>query len=115
MTIQQQLAELLSGATATGTRVYPMAAPDGVLKPFITYQRISVNSENVLSGASGLTNTRMQIDVFATTYGEACAIASQVEALMAAWSVQNVSVLSQDFYEDTVKLFRVSADYSIWH
>ena len=115
MTIQQQLAALLSGATAAGARVYPMTAPDGVLKPYITYQRISANSENVLSGASGLTNTRMQIDVYASTYGEACAIASEVAALMAAWSVQNVSVLSQDFYEDPVKLFRVSSDYSIWH
>jgi hypothetical protein len=115
MTIQQQLAALLSGATAAGPRVYPLTAPDGVIKPYITYQRISVNSENVLSGASGLTNTRIEIDIYAATYGEACAIASQVDALLAAWSAQNVSVLSQDFYEDPVKLFRVSSDYSIWH
>lgn len=115
MTIQQQLAALLSGATDAGARVYPLTAPDGVVKPYVTYQRISVNAENVLAGASGLANTRVQIDVYAATYGEACAIASQVGELMAAWPVQNVCVLSKDFYEDPVKLFRVSADYSIWH
>ena len=115
MTIQQQLLALLSGATAAGTRVYPITAPDGVTKPYLTYQRVSANSENVLSGSTGLVNTRMQIDVYALTYAEAASIAAQVDALMAAWAVQNVSGTSQDFYEDPVKLFRVSSDYSLWH
>lgn len=115
MTIQQQLLTLLSGATAAGTRVYPITAPDGVAKPYLTYQRVSVTSENVLSGESGLANTRMQIDVYALTYAEAASIAGQIDALMATWDVQNVSGISQDFYEDPVKLFRVSSDYSLWH
>ena len=115
MTVQEQIVTLLSGGTAAGARVYPLTAPDGVAKPYITYQRISSNSENVLSGDSGLTNTRMQIDVYATTYAQATSIGAQVDALMSAWSVQNVSVLLQDFFEDQVKLFRISHDYSLWH
>ena len=115
MTVQEQILALLSGGTAAGTRVYPLTAPDQVVKPYITYQRISSNSENVLSGNSGLTNTRMQIDVYATTYAEATSIAVQVDALMSAWSVQNVSIQLQDFFEDQVKLFRISHDYSLWH
>ena len=115
MTIAQQVLTLLSGATAAGARVYPLTAPDGVQKPYITYQRISSNQEVVLSGTSGLTNTRMQIDVYATTYAQATSIAAQVDALMSAWSVQNVSILLQDFFEDQVKLFRISHDYSLWH
>ena len=39
----------------------------------------------------------------------------QVDALMSAWSVQNVSIQLQDFFEDQVKLFRISHDYSLWH
>ena len=115
MTVQEQIVTLLSGGTAAGARVYPLTAPDGVAKPYITYQRISSNSENVLSGDSGLTNTRLQIDVYATTYAQATSIAAQVDALMSAWSVQNVSVLLQDFFEGQVKLFRISHDYSLWH
>ena len=115
MTIQQQILTLLSGGTAAGARVYPLTAPDAVPKPYITYQRVSSNSENVLSGSSGLTNTRMQIDVYAMTYAEATSIAAQVDALMSAWSVQNVSITLQDFFEDQVKLFRISHDYSLWH
>ena len=115
MTIAQQVLTLLISATAAGVRVYPLTAPDGVAKPYITYQRISSNSENVLSGSSGLTNTRVQIDVYATTYAQATSISAQVEVLMSAWAVQNVSVLLQDFFEDQVKLFRISHDYSLWH
>ena len=115
MTIAQQVLTLLSGATAAGARVYPLTAPDGVQKPYITYQRISSNSENVLCGSSGLTNTRVQIDVYATTYAQATSISAQVEVLMSAWAVQNVSILLQDFFEDQVKLFRISHDYSLWH
>ena len=115
MTIAEQILTLLLGATAAGARVYPLTAPDSVVKPYITYQRISSNAENVLSGASGLTNTRMQIDVYATTYAQATSISAEVDALMSAWSVQNVSVLLQDFFEDQVQLFRVSHDYSLWH
>lgn len=115
MTIAEQILALLAGATAAGARVYPLTAPDGVAKPYITYQRISSNSETVLAGSSGLTNTRMQIDVYATTYAQATSIATEVDALMSAWLVQNVSILLQDFYEDQVKLYRISHDYSLWH
>ena len=80
MTIQQQLVALLSGATDAGSRVYP-PAPEQPLRPYITYQRISASSENVLSGSSGLINTRMQIDVYATTYEQAQTIAAQQKLL----------------------------------
>lgn len=115
MSIQLQFEALISGATNAGPRVYPMTAPDGVAKPYITYQRVSANSENVLFGDSGLTNTRLQIDVFGKTYGEVDVLSQQVSTLMAGWSVQNVSVLMIDGYEPDVKLFRVTSDYSIWH
>ena len=115
MTIAEQILALLAGGTAAGTRVYPLTAPDGVAKPYMTYQRISSNSEHVLSGSSGLTNTRVQIDVYATTYAEATSIAAQVDALMSVWSVQNVSISLQDFYEDQIQLYRISHDYSLWH
>ena len=115
MSIQEQLSALLSGATDAGANIYPMTAPDSCLRPYITYQRISANSENVMSGSSGLINTRMQIDVYADTYAQSQAVAAAVESMMSGWTVQNVSQPAQDLYEDPVKLFRVLLDYSIWH
>ena len=115
MTVQEQLVSLLSNATPALGRVYPLIAPDGAARPYIVFQRISANAQNVLSGTSGLSNTRVQVSVYATTYAQAQEIAAGIDALMAGWSVQNVSILSQDFYEPDAKLHRVSSDYSIWH
>ena len=113
--IQQQIFALLSGATEAGTRVFPLVAPDGVPRPYIVYQRVSAISENVLSGDAGLTNTRFQIDVYGDTYAQAQTVGAAVIALMAGWSVQNVNLMAQDFFEPDTKLHRCSMDFSIWH
>jgi hypothetical protein len=111
-----QLLTLLNGNTAALTRIYPQIAPDGpVTTPYIVYQRISANSENVLSGSTGLINTRLQIDCYAKTYVDALALAAQVDTLMSGWSVQNVSNPAQDAFEPDVRLHRVILDYSVWH
>jgi hypothetical protein len=115
MSMLENFAALVSGATDAGDRIYPQVAPDGVARPFIVYQRINTNTENVLSGSSGLLNTRLQVDVFAATYAQAQQIALAIANLMASWSTPNVSIVSQDFFEDEVKLHRVMTDYSIWH
>jgi hypothetical protein len=115
MTIQEQLFALLANATPAADRIYPLIAPDSAPPPYLVYQRISANTENILSGSSGLINTRIQLDVYATTYAQAQDIAAAIDGLMAAWNVQNLSVLSQDFYEPDAKLHRASIDYSIWH
>lgn len=115
MNVQQQLAALLTGATGAGAEVHPVIAPDATPLPYIVYQRIVSNTENVLDGDSGLVNTRIQIDVYARTYAQAVAVMGQVDALMNTWVVQNISILTLDGYEDAVKLFRVTSDYSVWH
>lgn len=106
---------LRAGGTDAGARVYPVVAPDGVAKPYAVCQRVVFNSENVLSGSSGLTNTRMQVDSYAQTNAGADALASQIDALMAAWTKRNSSLGGQDLYESDTKLHRVQSDYSIWH
>jgi hypothetical protein len=116
MTMTQDLFALLSsGATAAGARVYPVIAPDLVLRPYIVYLRVTSNDENVLSGATGLYNTRIQLDMYADSYAAAQALAAQVDARMAGWIMQNVSLGAQDLYEPDPKLHRVRADYSVWH
>lgn len=115
-TMIENLVTLLStGATSAGTRVFPMTAPDVVTRPYIVFQRITANDENVMSGSSGLYNTRMQIDAYADTYAGVISLATQIDVLMVGWTTQNVSLGQQDLYESDVKLYRIQADYSIWH
>lgn len=113
--MQTQLVTLLSGATDAGARVSPLTVADGTPRPYITYQRISAQPENVLSGSTGLINTRVQMDIYADTYAQAQSVAAAVAALMAGWTLQNVSNAASDIYEAEVKLHRVLLDYSVWH
>lgn len=115
MSMQEAFVALVQNATAADDRVYPQIAPDNVQRPYIVYQRVTENVENVLAGRTGLINTRLQVDVYATTYAQAQQIATAVADLMASWALPNVSILSQDIYESEVKLHRVMTDYSIWH
>lgn len=114
MTISSDLFTALVNNTAVGARVFPLTAPDQVIRPYITYQRIASNSENVLSGNAQLTNTRMQIDIYADTYAQALSIFQQIILIMATFK-QSISINDRDIYEDATKLYRVLAEYSIWH
>lgn len=115
MSMQELFVALVQNATDAQDRVYPQIAPDNVERPYIVYQRVTQNVENVLSGRTGLTNTRLQVDVYASTYAQAQQIATVVAGLMNGWALPNVQILAQDIYESDVKLHRVMADYSIWH
>lgn len=116
MSLASQLFKLLNGATQAGSKVYPMAAPDQTLAPFITYQRVNSSSENVLDGSKvNLINTRLQIDIYSTNYMQSAAIFKEVDVLMGQGFSQITSIQNQDAYEAAVDLYRVIAEYSIWH
>lgn len=116
MTMLEILAQYLqAGSTLAGNRIYPVIAPDKATCPYVVYQVIFSNSENVLDGSTGLINTRIQFDVYSKVYGEAKQLFAQLDSLMNLWSIKNVSLGSSDGFESAVRLFRVSADYSIWH
>ncbi len=115
MSMQELFVALVQNVTDAQDRVYPQVAPDNVQRPYIVYQRVTENVENTLAGRTGLTNTRLQVDVYASTYAQAQQIAAAVADLMAGWALPNVQILARDIYESDVKLHRVMADYSIWH
>ena len=110
-TMIESFVALVQNQTDAQERVYPQVAPDGVIRPYIVYQRISTISNNW----SKLSNTQLQVDVYATTYAQAQSIAAAVGALMFGWTIQSISGISVDLFEPTVKLHRNSSDYSIWH
>lgn len=112
-TIQEQFKTLMAGV-ASG-RVHPRGSVDSPLAPYVTYFRVAGVDEIILSGSSGLVNTRMQIDGFATTYAEAQSLAATIKSALKGWEIQSVINGEQDLYEDDTKLHRVLIDVSIWH
>jgi hypothetical protein len=109
-TIQEQLLAYLSPVTS----IYPIIAPQGAVLPYVTYQRVGSNVNNVLVGPPSIDQTRMQVDVWHTSYQGAQTLAAQIKTRMQGWSVQNVLIGDYDLYEASVKTYRVLMEFSIW-
>lgn len=114
MTVQTDLYTAL--ASTFSSRFYPQVAPNVVTVPYGVYSVISQVPANVLDGTPGLFNSRLQVDIFSNTYSEAQTLKASVRTAMASgFGDRATEALSQDLYEDAVKLHRVSMDWSVWH
>ena len=82
--------------------------------PYVIFQRVVSTDNNTLAGPTNLQNTHVQIDVIDRTASGADALAKQVRAAMLAAFADCTPLTGFDVYEDAIKAFRVSADYSIW-
>lgn len=112
-TLIEDLQTLLA-PLASGGSWYGVNTTEPPVYPFIVFNRV-VSTPNVsLDGPSDLQNTRVQIDIYSRQISEAASIEAALEAAMVAWPVTNVPLSSMDMYEDTVRAFRVSKDYSVW-
>lgn len=111
-----------AGFTALcSSRVYPVAAPQGATRPYVTYQQVSRQPIRSTSGASGGTRPRAQIDCWGDTYTSARAVAKQVRLALDNFrgtaggvTVRAASLESELDLKDTEvepKLFRVSLDF----
>ena len=113
-TLVEDVQALLTALAPAGGVWYGINTTEPPIYPFIVWQRV-VSSPNVgLGGPSDQQNTRVQIDIFSTRIQEASAIEMTLEATLAAASIVNVPLSSQDLYEDAIRAFRVSKDYSVW-
>ena len=106
--IQAQIAPLVTG------RCYPLTAPDTVTKPYLVFSVISDVQVNHLEGFAELSNRRVQIDVYATSYGASKSLAIAVKAAMSTAVFTNTHLSSQDLFEPDTKLYRVTMDFSTW-
>ena len=99
-----------------GSKVFPLFIPSGNYLPCVTFQRLGGRPANTLSGAYGLEEIDLQIDVWARDYDEAKAIAKAVRSAMPPSGPQFSAHLieDQDLYEDGTNYFRVSMEYTVW-
>ena len=116
MSLQTDLFTLLTGQFAT--RVYPNVAPEFSVSPYAVYTRVTTTEQNSLDtngGTGNASNTRLQLDVYASSYSAAQSSAASVKTLLKNWVVENIVQDEQDFYEPDTKLHRVMLDVSAWH
>jgi len=121
MTVETELFTKLTTALSAqvGTRVYPLRAPEKYSTPLLVYQCTQRDFIHDLNGAGDRAISRMQIDVYASSYATASSIATAIKTALTGWTYPHGIFFEgqQDLPEDTVKpiLYRVSQDWLIHH
>ena len=111
---------------ACGGRMYWSVRPQGSTYPSCVLTIISRLPERTFAGPAGLAQARVQVDCYGDTYGQAKALYRAVKAVLNNLSFTNSSKLFWGFAEnerdltdtgttDAERVFRVSADFLLWH
>lgn len=121
------LARLLATAGLTAlvsTRINWSRRPQGEDLPAVVLHRIDGAPDYHLTGASGLVESRVQVDCWGRTYGSAKAVARQVEAAVTAarftqGAIRFDAILVIDerdsTFDETTPIFRTSLDLAVHH
>jgi hypothetical protein len=121
------IAKLLATAGVTAlvsTRINWSRRPQGSALPAIVLHRIDGAPDYHHAGASGLVQSRVQVDCWAASYGAAKAIARAVETAVTAqtftqgatrFDVILIADERDSTFDETTPLFRTSLDLMIHH
>lgn len=99
-------------------RVFPDVAPEGAIRPYITYQQVGGEAINfVESTVPNKANGRFQLNVWADSRMQASATARQVEAALRGVTALQTEVLGSPFsdYEPDTKLYGTVQDFEFWY
>lgn len=99
-----------------GSKVFPLVHSVRELSSLRHVPAARREAANTLSGASGLEEIDLQIDVWARDYDEAKAIAKAVRSAMPPSGPRFSAHLieDQDLYEDGTNYFRVNMEFKVW-
>lgn len=108
-------------------RSYYVRAPQGEPYPYLILNRASLVPNYTMAGASGLSQTRMQIDVYGNNWPSTVSTAQALQNLVSGFSGIVGSTRFQGIFIDAVRdlpasdagdvtqLFRISIDIMIHH
>lgn len=115
--VRTVLLDHVGTSALTSSRVYPVLLPQQAAFPCVTYQRISGGRIYSLQGYANLQRSRIQVDCWGTSYGDAKNLYYQVkEAMETAGTLKAILITRpDDMYDDDSGIHRVSCDFSVWN
>lgn len=116
MTIEELVRQALGDLA--GGEIYPDFAPAGTAPPFITFQVVGGKAINFLTGDKpGVTNARVQVNVWAKTRLEASALGAAVESAMREAVALQPEVLTgrTSTFDEETQYRGVMQDFSLWY
>jgi len=110
-------------ASLAGGKRFWLRAPQGTKLPYVVMQRITGIRDRHFQGPSGLVESRVQIDLYDTTYGGVSVMGRSVVSLLSGRRVGIIQAIFIDSERDlpaadagdVKQLFRKSVDIIIHH
>jgi hypothetical protein len=117
MTLEANIFSALNGLVPS-TRVFPDTAPQGVAKPYITYQQVGGQAVNLLeSTTAGKRNARIQVNCWDVNRQSVANLARAVEDAITSSTTLRGYVLGAmtAVFEEDLLLYGTRQDFSIWY
>ena len=92
--------ELVKAIPELTNSIYPTNAPEGVLKPYLVYARISTNKIKTLVGYTNKQALSYMFSVMATKYGDMVALRKKVEDLLLSLPQTEIGTTNKFYIED---------------
>ena len=92
--------ELVNSIPELENSIYPTNAPEGVLKPYLVYARITTNKIKTLDGYIDKQALSYMYSVMAQKYGDMIAVRDKVEALLLSLPKTKIGEGSSIYVED---------------
>ena len=116
MPIQTVRNVLVADGTETGlvsTRISPVMMAQQTTLPAVTLTLVSTVPQNHLYGVPTLDANRVQLDVWASTYASAQAVATACRNALEAAGYQ-LELVSNDDHDPETSEYRVTQDWTVW-
>lgn len=115
------LADATLSALVGGQRIFPVIMRQGEQDPSVVYNRITETADYHMLGPSGLYETLVQFDAWATTHAAAVQLADAVYDLLSGFSglvgtiqIHGIFLINgRENYDSVVSFFRMSRDYRV--
>ncbi len=116
MTLEETVVAAIRGVPALSARpIRPNVADDADQAPYVIYRQVGGRREQVLRGDCGLSNPRVQIDVYAETALEAAALKKLIRTAILATPSLSATLIDEGSGQDPAsKLQRQRQDFSFW-
>lgn len=122
------MALLLASASVTalvGNRIDWVRSPQASSYPLVVLSRVSTVDEITYQQVSVLSQSRVQVDVYASTYAETVQIARAIKAALNGAGDGAYGVIDRMFFDterdgfeeeqSPAEVYRISTDYRIFH
>jgi hypothetical protein len=113
-TLIEDVGAVLATVAPPGGVWYQVNTAEPAVYPYIVFSDLVSPTNNSFDGASNMQNTLFQIDAFSRYASEAIALREAIQAALQASAIASIQTDQRSGYEDAVKAFRSSGDYSCW-